>query len=233
MVQHQRAAAAIVQEDPNIDGFMSAVGVGGRTSTVNQGRLIIHLKPARRARDDAPTKWPGPSPGSSRRCRACGCSSRTRRCINIGGPGVQERIPVHPQSSDIEALYQGAAALEQRMQERARPHRRHQRPPDQEPAGAGGDRPRPRRGARHRREPDRERALQRVRRPAGEHHLHPERPVLGGDGAAAPVPAGPLRHEPAAPQRTRRGVGAAGQPGPGDAGHRPADGEPLRASSRR
>ena len=28
MVQHQRAAAAIVQEDPNIDGFMSAVGGG-------------------------------------------------------------------------------------------------------------------------------------------------------------------------------------------------------------
>src|SRR5688572_22117881 len=45
MVQHQRAAAAIVAEDPNIDGFMSSVGVGGRTSTVNQGRLIIHLKP--------------------------------------------------------------------------------------------------------------------------------------------------------------------------------------------
>ena len=44
MVEHQRAAAAIVQEDPNIDGFMSSVGGGGRISTVNQGRLIIHLK---------------------------------------------------------------------------------------------------------------------------------------------------------------------------------------------
>ena len=30
MVQHQRAAAAIVQEDPNVDGFMSSVGAGGR-----------------------------------------------------------------------------------------------------------------------------------------------------------------------------------------------------------
>ncbi|HEU4473673.1 MAG TPA: efflux RND transporter permease subunit, partial [Gemmatimonadales bacterium] len=42
MVEHQRAAAAIVQEDPNVDGFMSSVG-GGR-NTVNQGRLFIHLK---------------------------------------------------------------------------------------------------------------------------------------------------------------------------------------------
>src|SRR6185312_7348304 len=45
MVTHQRAAAAIVQEDPNVEGFMSAVGAGGRSGTVNQGRLFIHLKP--------------------------------------------------------------------------------------------------------------------------------------------------------------------------------------------
>src|SRR5215217_1287018 len=45
MVKHQLEAAAIVQEDPNIDGFMSAVGGGGGSSAVNQGRLIIHLKP--------------------------------------------------------------------------------------------------------------------------------------------------------------------------------------------
>ena len=32
MVKHQQAAAAIVQEDPNVDGFMSSVGGGGRTA---------------------------------------------------------------------------------------------------------------------------------------------------------------------------------------------------------
>jgi HAE1 family hydrophobic/amphiphilic exporter-1 len=45
MVKHQLAAAAIVQDDPNVEGFMSAVGGGGRLSTVNQGRRFIHLKP--------------------------------------------------------------------------------------------------------------------------------------------------------------------------------------------
>jgi len=29
MVKHQLAAAEIVQEDPNVDGFMSSVGGGG------------------------------------------------------------------------------------------------------------------------------------------------------------------------------------------------------------
>ena len=38
MVEHQRAAAAIVQDDPNVEGFMSAVGGGGGRTT-NQGRL--------------------------------------------------------------------------------------------------------------------------------------------------------------------------------------------------
>src|SRR6202022_1784899 len=45
MVRHQLAAAAIVQEDPNVEGHMSAVGGGGRNTTVNQGRLLIRLKP--------------------------------------------------------------------------------------------------------------------------------------------------------------------------------------------
>ncbi len=39
----QKQAAAIVQADSNIAGFMSAIG-GGRSS-VNQGRFFIHLKP--------------------------------------------------------------------------------------------------------------------------------------------------------------------------------------------
>src|SRR5574340_367430 len=42
MVKYQQAAAALVQQDPNVESFMSAIG--GR-STTNQGRLFIHLKP--------------------------------------------------------------------------------------------------------------------------------------------------------------------------------------------
>jgi HAE1 family hydrophobic/amphiphilic exporter-1 len=43
MVKHQQEIAAIVAQDTNIAGFMSAVGSGGGSS--NQGRIIMGLKP--------------------------------------------------------------------------------------------------------------------------------------------------------------------------------------------
>jgi hydrophobic/amphiphilic exporter-1 (mainly G- bacteria), HAE1 family len=45
MVKHQEQLAAIVQQDTNVNGFMSAVGGGGRASSSNQGRMFISLKP--------------------------------------------------------------------------------------------------------------------------------------------------------------------------------------------
>ena len=38
------AAAKIVAADPNVDGFMSAIGAGGSSSTLNQGRMFMRLK---------------------------------------------------------------------------------------------------------------------------------------------------------------------------------------------
>ncbi len=45
MLKHQQALAAIVQQDTNVAGFMSAIGGGGPTSSANQGRMFISLKP--------------------------------------------------------------------------------------------------------------------------------------------------------------------------------------------
>jgi HAE1 family hydrophobic/amphiphilic exporter-1 len=45
MVRYQQQAAAIVAKDPNIAGFMSAVGSGGSSSGVNSGRVFASLKP--------------------------------------------------------------------------------------------------------------------------------------------------------------------------------------------
>ena len=50
MVAHQRAVAALVQKDPNIAGFMSSIGGGGGTTSLNQGRLVLRLKPRRQRR---------------------------------------------------------------------------------------------------------------------------------------------------------------------------------------
>jgi HAE1 family hydrophobic/amphiphilic exporter-1 len=45
MVRYQQQAAAIIARDPNIDGFMSAVGSGGSSTGINSGRVFASLKP--------------------------------------------------------------------------------------------------------------------------------------------------------------------------------------------
>ncbi len=45
MVRLQKQLAAIVADDPNVDGFRSSVGVGGQASTGNSGQIFIRLKP--------------------------------------------------------------------------------------------------------------------------------------------------------------------------------------------
>ena len=114
MVKHQLAAAAIVQEDPNINGFMSGVGGGGRVSTVNQGRLILNLKdPDQRemTADEVArslTQKLGAVPGMR-------VFISNPPPINIGGRSSKSEYQFTLQSSDIDALYQGSAALEQRL----------------------------------------------------------------------------------------------------------------------
>jgi len=114
MVKHQRAAAAIVQEDPNVEGFMSAVGAGGRSATVNQGRLFIHLKPREQRSLSADevarslTRKLAAVPGMR-------VFITNPPVINIGGRQSKSLYQFTLQGSDIEALYQGAAALERRL----------------------------------------------------------------------------------------------------------------------
>jgi hydrophobic/amphiphilic exporter-1 (mainly G- bacteria), HAE1 family len=114
MVRHQQAAAAIVQDDPNVDGFMSAVGGGGGSSAVNQGRLIIHLKP----RDQRQLSADEVARSLTRRLGAVpGLRAFVQNppVINIGGRSSKSQYQFTLQSSDIQALYDGAAALEQRL----------------------------------------------------------------------------------------------------------------------
>ncbi|HEX6433205.1 MAG TPA: efflux RND transporter permease subunit, partial [Gemmatimonadales bacterium] len=115
MVKHQQAAAAIVQEDPNVDGFMSAVGAGGGQRTTNQGRLIMHLKPP----DEREMTADEVARSLSRKLTAVpGIRAFVQNppVINIGGRASKSEYQFTLQSSDIEALYQGAGALEQRLQ---------------------------------------------------------------------------------------------------------------------
>src|SRR6185503_12209173 len=45
MIQHQRAVAAIVRQQPYVDNFMSSIGAGGPNVVANTGRIFMRLKP--------------------------------------------------------------------------------------------------------------------------------------------------------------------------------------------
>jgi len=44
MVRHQETAAAIVAQNPNVDSFMSSIGGGSGSSSINAGSLFMRLK---------------------------------------------------------------------------------------------------------------------------------------------------------------------------------------------
>ena len=114
MVRHQVAAAAIVQEDPNVDGYMSAVGGGGRNTTVNQGRFLIRLKPLNQRALSA-DQVARSLTGKLSAVPGLRVYLQNPPVINIGGRSSKSQYQFTLQSSDVDALYQGAAALEQRL----------------------------------------------------------------------------------------------------------------------
>jgi HAE1 family hydrophobic/amphiphilic exporter-1 len=116
MVEHQRAASEIVQEDPNIDGFMSSVGGGGRISTVNQGRFFIHLKD----RDQREMSADEVARSLSRKLAAVPGMQvfiSNPPVLSIGGRSSKSEYQFTLTSSDLEGLYEASAVLEGRMRE--------------------------------------------------------------------------------------------------------------------
>ena len=110
MIAHQREIAAIVQQDPNIQGFMSAVGGGGSAAqSGNQGRLMIGLKPRdeRKSVDDIIAEL------RPRLSRVPGMVvfMQNPPAIQIGGRVAKSLYQFTMQSSDISSLYPAAQRL--------------------------------------------------------------------------------------------------------------------------
>jgi HAE1 family hydrophobic/amphiphilic exporter-1 len=115
MQRNQQAVAAIVGEDPNVDRYMSSIG-GGRAATINQGRLIIHLKP----RDErAATADEVVSSLQRKLASVPGMRVflQVPPVINIGGRQAASPYQFTLQGSDIERLYASAQRLEAELQE--------------------------------------------------------------------------------------------------------------------
>jgi HAE1 family hydrophobic/amphiphilic exporter-1 len=110
MVRHQRAAAEIVQADPNVAGFMSAVG-GGRSSSVNQGRFFVHLKP-RREREQSADQIARALSARMAAVPGLRVFFQSPPPISIGGRGSKSLYQYTLQGPDIPELYATSTRLE-------------------------------------------------------------------------------------------------------------------------
>ena len=110
MIAHQREIAAIVQQDPNIEGFMSAVGGGGGANqSLNQGRLFIGLKP-RDERKDVDEIIAELRPKLAR-VPGVVVFMQNPPAIQVGGRVAKSLYQFTMQSSDVATLYPAADRL--------------------------------------------------------------------------------------------------------------------------
>ena len=110
IVALQSKVATIVQQDPNVAGFMSAVGVSGRTPTINQGRLFIRLKPPGERKLTADEVAREMTPKLN---QVVGIRSYMQNLpvISIGGVVSKSLYQFQLQGTDLDALYQNAGVL--------------------------------------------------------------------------------------------------------------------------
>ncbi len=116
MKQHQQAVAAIVLKDPNVDAFMSSAGAGGASSSANQGRFFIRLKPRseRKLHVDQVIQQLRPKLAQVPGILAF---PQNPPPIRIGGTLTKSLYQITLQSPDINELYENAPKLEAKMRE--------------------------------------------------------------------------------------------------------------------
>ncbi len=116
MKQHQQAVAAIVQQDPRVDSFMSTAGAGGPIVASNTGRIFIHLKPRseRRLSTEAVIQELRPKlaevPGIQ-------VFLQIPPPIRIGGQLTKSQYQFTLQSPEMKELYEYAPKLEAKIRE--------------------------------------------------------------------------------------------------------------------
>jgi HAE1 family hydrophobic/amphiphilic exporter-1 len=114
MVRHQQAVAAVIAQDPNVESYMSSAGGGGGGGGANSGRLFIRLKPRSQRRLSADEVIRGLQP---RLARIPGVRAYLINppVISVGGRVSRSQYQFTLQSTDVDALYQGATDLLARL----------------------------------------------------------------------------------------------------------------------
>ncbi|MEP9347755.1 efflux RND transporter permease subunit [Xanthobacter sp. KR7-225] len=114
MVERQKKVAAAVRADPNVAYLVSTAGATGISRTTNSGRMFIALKPRSERKLSAfeviqdLRKRVAEVPGVRVFFQAV-------QNINVGGVASKSQFQYTLQSSDTEALYANANAMEERL----------------------------------------------------------------------------------------------------------------------
>ncbi|AMN41855.1 efflux RND transporter permease subunit [Rhodoplanes sp. Z2-YC6860] len=113
MVDRQRRIAEIIRKDPAVDYINSTVGVGGPNSSLNNGRILVVLKPK---------KERGPASEVQARLRrstgqvvGMAVYFQMIQNINLGGRISKSQYQYTMQSSDTEALYRMAPEMRDKI----------------------------------------------------------------------------------------------------------------------
>ncbi|HJQ23709.1 MAG TPA: multidrug efflux RND transporter permease subunit [Blastocatellia bacterium] len=116
MVRHQQQAAAIVQQDPNVEAFMSSVGSGGANSTSNNGRFLIRLKPRNQRKLSADEVIQELRPKLAR-IPGLNVYLSNPPAINVGGRTSKGQYQYTLQSADNRELYEAAPRVEEALRQ--------------------------------------------------------------------------------------------------------------------
>ncbi len=113
LAEHQKQAAEIVKQDPNVQEFMSSAGARGATGS-NQGIIFMHLKPRNQRKLSADQVIEELRPKLS---RVIGLRAYLQNPppIRIGGQFTKAQYQYTLQDADTRELYRVAPGLEQKM----------------------------------------------------------------------------------------------------------------------
>ncbi len=114
MVQHQKAVAAVVKADPNIEAFMSSAGGRGGIGGTNSGVIFVRLKPRnqRRLSADEVVNELRPKLAQIPGIRVY---LQNPPPIRIGGQLTKAQYQLTLQGPDTDELYRAAPLLEARL----------------------------------------------------------------------------------------------------------------------
>jgi HAE1 family hydrophobic/amphiphilic exporter-1 len=116
MVRHQQQIAAILEKEPDLEGFMSAVGGGPGGGSSNQGRLVIRLKGRHHRKLDATqiARQLTPKLNSVPGIRVF---IQNPPPIRVGARFAKSQYQYTLAGTDLVSLYENAGRLEAKLRE--------------------------------------------------------------------------------------------------------------------